>query len=381
MSDTHSPEIDRRLAALRDRIDAIDEQIVTLLAERQKVVDGVVALKKNHNLPVYHPAREEDLISRRREQGAGSGLDPDFIEDLYRTIIRRSRVAQATTMAGKSLRPGAAVLIVGGAGLMGRYFRSCFAEAGYDVRSLDVDDWPQAERLCKGVDLAILSVPIAATPTIAARLAPHLPAGAILTDLTSIKTTPLKAMLDAHPGPVVGLHPLFGPSTSSLDKQIIVATPGRDRAACQWLLDQLAAWGAILVSADAEEHDAIMDIVQALRHFATFAFGRFLADRRVDLHRSLEFSSPIYRLELGMVGRLFAQDPDLYGEIIMASPERRNLLKRYVESLNETGEMITSGDKARFLEEFSRIAAWFGPFGDQAMRESTYLIDKLIERF
>ena len=52
-----------------------------------------------------------------------------------------------------------------------------------------------------------------------------------------------------------------------------------------------------------------------------------------------------------------------------------------VGSLNETDEMITFGDKARFLDELSRIAAWFGPFGDQAMRESTYLIDKLIERF
>jgi len=27
------------------------------------------------------------------------------------------------------------------------------------------------------------------------------------------------------------------------------------------------------------------------------------------------------------------------------------------------------------------VAQWFGPFSDQAMRESTFLIDKLIERF
>jgi chorismate mutase/prephenate dehydrogenase len=127
-------------------------------------------------------------------------------------------------------------------------------------------------------------------------------------------------MLRHHRGPVVGLHPLFGPTTSTLDKQIVVATHGRDPDSCRWLLDQLAAWGAIVVPAEAEEHDQTMDIVQTLRHFATFCFGQFLMHRGIDLHRTLDFSSPIYRLELGMVGRLFAQDPALYAEIVFATP-------------------------------------------------------------
>ena len=36
--------------------------------------------------------------------------------------------------------------------------------------------------------------------------------------------------------------------------------------ACQWLLEQLAVWGNVLVEATAEEHDRMMGIVQALRH-------------------------------------------------------------------------------------------------------------------
>lgn len=374
-------DIQTALTAFRKKIDAIDEKIVASLAERQQVVDQVVALKKAHNLPVYHPAREEDLISKRRQQGAASGLDPDFIEDLYRTIIRRSRVEQANRMAMKSVRPGAVVLMVGGEGRLGRYFSKCFAEAGYKVRILDRNDWPDVKRLCRGIDLAVLSVPIDRTAEIAHRLGPHLPAETVLADLTSLKAAPLKAMLSAHSGPVIGLHPLFGPTTASLDKQIIVATPGRDASACRWLLDQFGTWGSIIVTADAEEHDKIMDIVQALRHFATFAFGRFLSQKQIQLSRTLEFSSPIYRLELGMVGRLFAQDPSLYCEIILASPTRRALLKDFIASLNENLEMIDSGDKDRFHEEFTKIADWFGAFSDQALRESSYLINKLIERF
>lgn len=369
------------LAALRGNIDTIDRQIVSLLAKRQREVNAVLALKKAHNLAVYHPAREENLISDRRARGTEAGLDPDYIEELFRCIIHQSRVEQTAGIAEKATRPGATVLIMGGSGGMGNYFTRYFSEAGYRVRSMGRNDWPNVAMLCKGIDLAVISVPIDVTVSVIEKIAPFLPPGCILTDLTSIKAPPMAAMLSAHPGPVVGLHPLFGPTTSTMDKQIVAVTPGRDKEACQWLIDQFSLWGGILVQTTPEEHDEIMAIVQALRHFATFAFGKFLWQRRLDLARSLEFSSPIYRLELGMVGRLFAQDAALYAEIIFASRERIELLKSYVASLADNLELLEKGSKDTFNREFAEIAEWFGSFSEQALRESTFLIDKLIERF
>ncbi len=374
-------DADLELEELRREIDAVDEQIVALLAERQKAVKKISGIKKSRNMPVYHPSREEDLISGRRSQGSARGLDPDFIEEIYRTVLRYSRVEQTKRMGSKAVLPGGTVLIAGGRGEMGRYLGRRFAEAGYKVRVLDKEDWPEAERLCSGVDAAVISVPIDQTNEVIERLGPFLPEKAVLADITSIKASPLSAMLAAHSGPVIGLHPMFGPSTSSLDKQIIVAAPGRQTGECQWLLDQFTAWGSVVVMADAREHDRIMDIVQALRHFASFAFGRFLWQSGIDLGRTLDFTSPIYRLELGMVGRLFAQDPSLYCEIIFASSERREILKKYIRSMQDNLEMLERNNKERFLSEFSKIAEWFGPFSEQAMRESTYIIDKLIERF
>ena len=373
--------VEQQLAALRETIDETDRQIVALLSERQNQVNRIVELKKKHHLPVYHPAREEDLISERRSQARNAGLDPDFVEELFRTVLRRSRMEQSGKMSRKGLRPGATVLIVGGYGEMGRYFEACFAAAGYFVRLMGRKDWDRAGELCQNVDLAVISVPIEKTVDTIHALAPYLPPDALLTDLTSVKHAPLEAMLAAHKGPVLGLHPLFGPTTSSLDKQIIVACPGRETAACQWLIDQFTAWGAVIVQSSAEEHDEIMAVVQSLRHFATFAFGQFLARKQVPVARTLEFSSPIYRLELGMVGRLFAQDAAMYAEIIFASRQRRDLLRSYVQNINENLDMIEKGDKEQFTRQFNEIADWFGAFGEQAIRESSYLIDKLIERF
>jgi len=77
MPDT-SNQYQKDLDKMRAQIDTIDQQVVALLSKRQEQVNQVVALKKAHHLPVYHPAREEDLISARREQARNAGLDPDY---------------------------------------------------------------------------------------------------------------------------------------------------------------------------------------------------------------------------------------------------------------------------------------------------------------
>jgi len=256
-----------KIRPLRDEIDRIDSDILSLLARRQTQVEQVVALKKAHNMPVYHPAREEDLISRLRSQATKARVDPDFMEDLYRVILRQSRLKQTRKMELKSIRPDAKILVVGGLGQMGGLFAGLFVRSGYEVRILEKGDWENAGALCKDVDLVLVSVPIEKTNEVIDTLAPMISPKTILADLTSVKQGPLAAMCKAHKGPVMGLHPLFGPTLDSLDKQIVVICPGRDDDACLWLKDQLGIWGAIIVQASAQEHDQVMEIVQALRHF------------------------------------------------------------------------------------------------------------------
>lgn len=76
-----------------------------------------------------------------------------------------------------------------------------------------------------------------------------------------------------------------------------------------------------------------MTYIQALRHFATFSMGLHLSKQPIQLSQLLTLSSPIYHLELVMVGRLFAQDGSLYADIISNKPENLAVLK----SLQEIG--------------------------------------------
>ena len=178
-----------------------------------------------------------------------------------------------------------------------------------------------------------------------------------------------------HRGPVAGLHPMFGPDVASFAGQVFVYAPGREAAAAEPLLEQIRRWGAKVVTCSAEEHDRSMGIIQALRHFTTFAYGVFLSKLNPDLSVILQLSSPIYRLELEMVGRLFAQDPRLYADIILANPRNTQIIRGYVESLAPELAMIEARDRDEFIRRFERVRRYFGDLAPAFMKESGRMLN------
>ena len=181
-------------------------------------------------------------------------------------------------------------------------------------------------------------------------------------------------MLNVHKGPVVGLHPMFGPDVPSLAKQVIVYCDGRGEEHYQWLLKQFSIWGASLYQIDASEHDHGMTLIQALRHFTSFAYGLHLSRENPNIDKLLQLSSPIYRLELAMVGRLFGQDPNLYGDIILSSQENIDMIKRFHRCFGEALEILDGNDKQAFVESFDRVSDWFGDYSKQFLDESQNLL-------
>ncbi|EMZ5188678.1 bifunctional chorismate mutase/prephenate dehydrogenase [Yersinia enterocolitica] len=361
------------LTALRDQIDEVDKALLDLLAKRLHLVAEVGEVKSRYGLPIYVPDREAAMLASRRQEAEALGVPPDLIEDVLRRIMRESYTSENDkgfkTLCSQ-LRP---VVIIGGEGQMGRLFSRMLTLSGYQVKTLEQQDWAQAESILADAGMVIVSVPIHITEEVIARL-PKLPSDCILLDLASVKNKPLQAMLAAHEGPVVGLHPMFGPDVGSLAKQVVVYCDGRDPEAYQWLLEQLQVWGARLHRISAVEHDQNMAFIQALRHFATFAYGLHLAEENVQLEQLLALSSPIYRLELAMVGRLFAQDPQLYADIIMSSEDNLALIKRYYKRFGEAITLLEQSDKQAFVQSFQKVEHWFGDYAERFLVESRSLL-------
>ena len=371
------------LNALRDKIDAVDKQLIDLLAARLALVGEVGEVKSRHGLPIYAPDREASMLARRRAEAEALGVPGDLIEDVLRRVMRESYILESASDKEhhfKCMKPELGkVVIIGGQGQLGRLFGNLFSLSGYRVETLGQADWPRADEILHGAGLVMVAVPIDVTCEVIDRLG-NLPENCLLVDVTSVKSEPLAHMLAVHQGPVLGLHPMFGPDVASLAKQVIVCCQGRDPAASQWLLDQMTIWGARLQQVEAKAHDEAMTLIQALRHFATFAYGWHLSREQANIDRLLALSSPIYRLELAMVGRLFAQDPHLYADIILSSPQNLAMIRRYYQNFGEALGLLERGDRDGFIEAFSQVSSFFGERADEFLRESRTLLAQANDR-
>lgn len=362
------------LAPLRQQIDAIDTQLVQLLAARAKVTAQVGQVKQQYALPLYVPEREKALLEARRAQAEIIGVSPELVEDVLRRVMRESYSTQETGFVC-CRESGGKVVVVGGRGALGQRFVSLFQRSGFVVSVLEQPDWPRAAEICADASLVLLAVPIAVTEQVIRQL-PTLPADCILADITSIKAAPLAAMLQQHAGPVLGLHPMFGPDISNIVKQVVVVCHGRAAEQYQWLLQQFSVWGAVLTEKNAQQHDELMQLIQAMRHFSSLVYGVHLAEEHADLSQLLELSSPIYRLELAMVGRLFAQNAELYADIMLSSVAVTGLLQRYQHRFNQLSHLLAARDKAGLMAEFAKGQDFFGPLASQFLQESRRLLQK-----
>jgi chorismate mutase/prephenate dehydrogenase len=203
---------------------------------------------------------------------------------------------------------------------------------------------------------------------------------ALLMDVTSIKQGPLEAMLRATRASVVGTHPTFGPGVHTLEGQRVVLCPGRGAEWQAWLTQMLEARGLTVTEAGAEEHDRAMALVQVLTHFQTQVFGWAVSRSGVSLEASRRFTSPAYLMELYVAARHFAQDPQLYGPIEMLNPSTEAVTREFRRAADELSEILEQRDQQRFDRMFEEVRAFFGAFTAEAVEQSSFLIDRLVER-
>ncbi len=75
------------IAALRAKIDEIDDQILFALSERVKVCKDIGLAKKKQKMPIRDESRENEIYLRVKEKSKKLGLNETQIELLYREIV------------------------------------------------------------------------------------------------------------------------------------------------------------------------------------------------------------------------------------------------------------------------------------------------------
>src|SRR5205823_6023160 len=208
---------DAEIARLREEIADVDREIVAHVAKRLHLAEQLGVEKKLEGRPVVAEDTEDRVFTRLLTEGATRGISLSFAEGLARLLIDESVHVQDLVRLPKSAKQK--ILVVGGAGQMGRWLCRYFRSRGYDVVVNDIagplEDFPFEPDLAKGVlaaNVVAVAVPMSVCADILNRIAAIKPR-ALIFDVASLKA-PIERELRAmgHAGlRVASVHPVFGP--------------------------------------------------------------------------------------------------------------------------------------------------------------------------
>lgn len=225
-----------------------------------------------------------------------------------------------------------------------------------------VVDWAQAAQ----ADCIVLALPVGDTTAVLGRLAPHLKAGAVVTDAGSTKANVIEAARaalgercrDFVPGHPIAGSEQSGPAAARADLyqgKRVVLTPHADTRA-DAIARVRALWeaaGAQVETLDAELHDRVFAAVSHLPHLAAFALVDELA-QRADGDTFFHFAASGFR----DFTRIAGSSPEMWRDIALANREALlTELDAYTAALRSLRQAVDAEDADTLLKMFSRARA------------------------
>ena len=96
-TETHPPEqgpAEMDLAALREEIEAIDREIVELIARRTYVADTIADVKADQGLPTTDEKQETRVMDRAGANAEQFDVDANLVKAIFRLLIELNKVEQ-----------------------------------------------------------------------------------------------------------------------------------------------------------------------------------------------------------------------------------------------------------------------------------------------
>jgi len=81
------PDDQLDLDEIRVRLDAVDRDLVAVLAARSRLITEVIRFKRAHGMPVVDRAREDRMLDAIEDTARADDLDPRIARQVLRAII------------------------------------------------------------------------------------------------------------------------------------------------------------------------------------------------------------------------------------------------------------------------------------------------------
>ena len=267
--------------------------------------------------------------------------------------------------------------IIGGTGNMGRWFKDFFLSAGHKVLVSGRKTSLTPSDMAKKSNIIILSMPIHAAIPTCEDIGPLLSHDQLLMDLCSLKEKILEKMLNSTQAQVIGTHPLFGPFTDSIKGQNVIICPGRGTGWLEWIEEEFQSQDAVVRRMDPITHDRNMAVVQGLTHFLTVCMGRTLQKINMAPDQAKSCSTPVFRLNIDLIGRLFSQDPELYASLIGSNRHVKDVMAIFMSAISEAKESLFSDKEGEASAYLNNIRDFFGDFCRESLQESNKILKDL----
>ena len=126
------------LSSLRDSLADIDRSLLELLRRRMELAAEVGRIKTENDRPIVVRDVEDRVLTRARQHAEACGVSEEVMENVFAAIIRGSVERQYRVgIALRRQRHGERMLILGGAGGMGVWFRGFLGLMGHEVDIVD----------------------------------------------------------------------------------------------------------------------------------------------------------------------------------------------------------------------------------------------------
>jgi chorismate mutase/prephenate dehydrogenase len=343
---------------LRKQLSAVDEQIVGLIAERQRLVGEIGRDKQSRGVGTRDYAREKDVLDMGRAHAERAGIDPDLAEEVLRKLIHSSLASQERErVIAEGRGDGQRALVIGGAGKMGAWFVDFFASQGFATVVADrgVDDGPARFRnwTDAGVDFDVIVVaaPLAVSGRILAQLAVLKPRGLVF-DIGSLKSPLIDGLVELRDAGcrVTSLHPMFGPETRLLSGRHLIFCDAGVPAATAAAKELFGSTMVEQIDMGLDDHDRLIAYVLGLSHALNIAFFTALADSGEAAPRLAKMSSTTFDAQLLVSAAVARDNPHLYFEIQNLNKFGLGPLDALCDAANRIRETVAGSDKEGFVE-------------------------------
>jgi cyclohexadieny/prephenate dehydrogenase len=219
----------------------------------------------------------------------------------------------------------------------------------------------------KDADLVILCIPVGACGPVAQEIAPHLKAGAIVSDVGSVKGAIVREMAPHLPDGIhfVPAHPVAGTEHSGPDSGfaelfigrwcILTPPDGTDPMAIETLRAFWAGMGAKVETMTPDHHDLVLAITSHLPHLIAYTIvGTADELAQVTSSEVIKFSAGGFR----DFTRIAASDPTMWRDVFLNNKEAvLEMLGTFNEDLSKLTRAIRRNDGEALFEHFTRTRA------------------------